>query len=426
MKPLIVASTRPEIIKLSPIMRSLDQKSIEYIFATTGQHYDDALFNIFIMELGLSEPDYNILVGSGSQAYQTYKAMIELENIMIKENPTVIIVEGDTNSVLSSALVGVKLQIPIAHVEAGLRSYDKNMPEEINRIVVDHCSEILFAPTEQAGLNLIHEGIEPNKIFITGNTIVDSTFQNVKLGKDTAKDLYKGDYLVLTLHRAENVDNDERLKGLIEAIDSLGEKIIFPAHPRTVKRIKSIGINQLKNIDIIKPLGYIDFLNLLKNARAALTDSGGIQEETSILNVPCFTLRSTTERPESVEAGGNILVGVDKDDLIKRISTTLKDKKRLNKMIKADNPFGDGRSGERIVEILHDIDNRGNLKIKTPNFTTGIWKRKIIEVDITLEGKMVEELDFEVIRILDGNDEKFPKKDLKLKMGQIVEIIEKP
>jgi UDP-N-acetylglucosamine 2-epimerase (non-hydrolysing) len=345
---------------------------------------------------------------------------------MIKENPTVIIVEGDTNSVLSSALVGVKLQIPIAHVEAGLRSYDKNMPEEINRIVVDHCSEILFAPTEQAGLNLIHEGIEPNKIFITGNTIVDSTFQNVKLGKDTAKDLYKGDYLVLTLHRAENVDNDERLKGLIEAIDSLGEKIIFPAHPRTVKRIKSIGINQLKNIDIIKPLGYIDFLNLLKNARAALTDSGGIQEETSILNVPCFTLRSTTERPESVEAGGNILVGVDKDDLIKRISTTLKDKKRLNKMIKADNPFGDGRSGERIVEILHDIDNRGNLKIKTPNFTTGIWKRKIIEVDITLEGKMVEELDFEVIRILDGNDEKFPKKDLKLKMGQIVEIIEKP
>jgi UDP-N-acetylglucosamine 2-epimerase (non-hydrolysing) len=424
MKALIVASTRPEVIKLSPVMRSLDKEGVNYVFATTGQHYDYALFDVFVRDLQLKEPDYDVTVGSGSQAYQTSYAMVELEKLMMKEEPSVVIVEGDTNSVLSSALAAVKLRIPVAHVEAGLRSHDKNMPEEVNRILADHCSELLFAPTEKAGLNLINEGIMPSKIFITGNTIVDATQQNLKIALEKVKNVFEEEYLVLTLHRAENVDDKERLRGIIEAVDSLGEKVVFPVHPRTVKRLESLG--KMRNIDIIEPLGYLEFLMLLSRAKAVLTDSGGIQEEAMVLKVPCFTLRTTTERPESVEAGGNVIVGVKKEEIIAKVSGALQDKKRIAKMRSAKNPFGDGKSGERIVSILLDKYEKDELCIPTPDYTKGIWKRRFTGVDEGLYGKRIGELEFEVTRVIDDGVERFPRKELKLKKGQVIEILEKP
>lgn len=426
MKALVVASTRPEVIKLAPVMRALDAQGVEYLFATTGQHYDYALFQGFIKDLGLRKPDYDIKVGSGTQAYQTSNAMVELEKLLVKEKPSVAIVEGDTNSVLSTALAAVKLRIPVAHVEAGLRSRDKNMPEEVNRIIADHCSELLFAPTEKAGLNLINEGIMPSKIFITGNTIVDATLQNREVARQKGRRKFDGDYLVLTLHRAENVDSEERFRGIIEAVDSLGEKVVFPAHPRTVNRLKSFRIRKTRNTEVIQPLGYLDFLMLLSSAKAVLTDSGGIQEEALVLKVPCFTLRTTTERPESVEAGGNVVVGVEKDGIIARVTGVLCDKNRIRKMKTAKNPFGDGKSGERIMRILLDKYEKGELSIPTPDFTRGLWKRKFISVDEGLAGKRVGELNYEVTRVINDGEEMFPMKDLRLKEGQLIEIIEKP
>jgi UDP-N-acetylglucosamine 2-epimerase (non-hydrolysing) len=426
MKALLVASTRPEVIKLSPVMRALEEHGLDYLSITTGQHYDYALFQGFIKDLGLREPDCNIMVGSGSQADQTAHAMGELEKLMIKEKPSVVIVEGDTNSVLSSALAAVKLRIPVAHVEAGLRSYDKNMPEEVNRIIADHCSELLFAPTEKAGLNLINEGILPEKIFIVGNTIVDATLQNLEVARRKGGMKFNGDYLVLTLHRAENVDDKERLKGIIDAIDSIGERVVFPAHPRTVKRLERFGLEKMRNIDLIEPLGYLAFLMLLSNAKAVLTDSGGIQEEALVLNVPCFTLRTTTERPESVDAGGNMIVGVKKEEIIARVTGALQDKNGIAKMRRAKNPFGDGKSGERIVGIMLDKYAREELGIPTPDFTKGMWRRRFISVNKELEGKRLGELEFEVSRVINDGEERFPRKELKLKKGQIIEIIEKP
>lgn len=426
MKALLVASTRPEVIKLSPVMRALEKHGLDYLFITTGQHYDYALFQGFIRDLGLREPDCNIRVGSGSQAYQTSHAMVELEKLMIKEKPSVVIVEGDTNSVLSSALAAVKLRIPVAHVEAGLRSHDKNMPEEVNRIIADHCSELLFAPTEQAGLNLINEGIMPEKIFIVGNTIVDATLQNLEVARKKAERKLDDEYLVLTLHRAENVDDKERLREIIEAVDSLGERVVFPAHPRTVKRLQSLGLGKMGNIDIIEPLGYLEFLMLLSNAKAVLTDSGGIQEEAVVLKVPCFTLRTTTERPESVEAGGNIIVGVRKEEIIARVAGALRDKKRIEKMTEAKNPFGDGKAGKRIVGILLDKYEKDELSIPTPDYTKGIWRRRFMAVCPELEGKKIGELEFEVTRVIEDGEERFPGKELKLRKGQIIEIVEKP
>ncbi|MEE8402679.1 MAG: UDP-N-acetylglucosamine 2-epimerase (non-hydrolyzing) [Candidatus Hydrothermarchaeaceae archaeon] len=420
MKPLIVASTRPELIKLAPVMCELDKKGIEYKFVTTGQHYDLQLFGAFIRDLKLKEPDYDIEIGSGTQAYQTALGMTELEKIFVKERPDVVIVEGDTNSVLSASLAAVKLHIPVAHVEAGLRSFDRNMPEEINRTVADHCSEALFAPTEGAALNLVNEGIPPRKIFITGNTIVDATLQNIKLANDSILQKFPEDFLLLTLHRAENVDSPDTLKGIMKAITGLGRNVVFPVHPRTEKMLEGTGISEHKNISLTEPLGYLDFLPLLKNARAVLTDSGGIQEEAIVLNTPCITLRTTTERPETVEAGGNILAGVSAERITETVKRVLDDKELYENMKHAENPLGDGRSAGRIVNILIDLHEKGALKITSPDFTGGMPEKRYIEVDSALEGKRVGELEFAVLNIIEDGKEKFPHKDVELKKGQLL------
>lgn len=426
MKPLIVASTRPELIKLSPVMREFDRSGAEYIFATTGQHYDRLLFKTFVEELELKEPDYDIKVGSGSQAYQTSLAMIELEKIMEKEKPSVVIAEGDTNSVLSTSLAAVKLHIPAAHVEAGLRSHDKNMPEEINRIVADHCSEVLFAPTEKAALNLINEGIPPKKIHIVGNTIVDATLQNLAIARRKSRILEKfpKEYLILTLHRAENVDSYKTLKGIVDALTKIKENIIFPVHPRTEKMLRKFKLlGKLKKKFLIQPLGYLDFILLLSRAKAVLTDSGGIQEEAIILKVPCITLRNTTERPETVEAGGNILAGIKSSRIIEKVNLVLNDRKLYKKMRRAKNPFGDGRTGKRIVKILLEKHEKGELKISSPDFTCGFRRREFIAVDSKLSGRKIRNLDFDVLKIIENGREKFPYEDAKLKRGQVIEIL---
>ncbi len=426
---MIVASTRPEVIKLSPVMRAFDKRAVGYIFVTTGQHYDDSLFGSFIKDLELRNPDYDIKVGSGSQAYQTSAAMVELEKLMIKEEPDVVIVQGDTNSVLSSALAAVKLHIPVAHVEAGLRSFDKIMPEEINRTVADHCSRVLFAPTQRSGLNLINEGIDPGDIHIVGNTIVDATLENLEIARKRLDQTGRGvggfkysKYLVLTLHRPENVDDPERLSGIIEAVSKLGELVVFPIHPRTRNMLEKLRLRPGKNILLRDPMGYLDFLMLLSMAEAVLTDSGGIQEEAVILNVPCITLRTTTERPETVEAGGNILAGVDPGDILERTWPVLNDRTLYYKMKGAGNPFGDGRSGERIADILLEMESRGELEMKSPDFTEGFLERRVIRAGRTLEGKTVGSTGLNVLKVIEDGKERFPFKDLRLKSGDILVI----
>ncbi|NPA62947.1 MAG: UDP-N-acetylglucosamine 2-epimerase (non-hydrolyzing), partial [Methanococci archaeon] len=351
---------RPEIIKLSPIIRVLKKINMDWHIIHTNQHYSENMDKIFFEELNLPKPKYNLNIGSGSHGEQTGKMLIGIEKVLLKEKPDVVIVQGDTNTVLAGALTASKLKIDVAHVEAGLRSFDRNMPEEINRVLTDHISSYLFAPTEIAKNNLLREGIEENKIFVVGNTIVDATLQNLKIAEknENVRTFFNGvvdnNYFLLTLHRAENVDDKERLKniidGILETARIYNKEIIFPIHPRTKKRLKEFNLfDKLKNnkkIKIIDPVGYLEFLILEKNADLILTDSGGVQEEACILKIPCITLRDNTERPETVKVGANILVGDNKEKLIKSVEIMLNKKKNWK------NPFGDGKSGEKIVKIL--------------------------------------------------------------------------
>jgi len=427
MKVMVIASTRPEVIKLSPVLKELERRKVAHLFVTTGQHYDALLFDKFLSELDLRKPDYNIEVGSGSQGYQTSFALLELEKVMQKEDPDAVVVEGDTNSVLSSALAAVKLGIPVAHVEAGLRSHDRTMPEEINRILADHCSELLFAPTENSALNLVNEGIPAEKVFITGNTIVDATLSNIKRAFKESRIASEmpGSYALLTLHRAENVDHEERFRGILGALSEMEEEVVFPVHPRTRKMIEGFGMSKTLekgNIRLIDPVGYLDFLALMKGAKIVLTDSGGVQEEATTLGVPCITLRKNTERPESVEAGGNLIAGVEKEAILETLRTA---EKTLRKVPPEENPFGDGKAARRIVEILKEQHRSGKLEIEESDFTHGIWKRAYVKVDRGLAGKRIGDLDLDVLKVIDGDTARFPKKDLELKEGQVMEILKR-
>ena len=367
MKIGIVLGTRPEIIKLSPIIRKLEElknnSGIDYFLIHTNQHYSKYLDEIFFKELNLPKPKYNLNVGSASQGKQTGKILEGVEEVLINERPELVIVQGDTNSTLAGALASSKLKIKVVHIEAGLRSYDRSMPEEINRVLTDHISDCLFPPTEVAKDNLIREGIKKN-IFVVGNTIVDATLQNIKIAegkKEIIEDILKvipknKEYFLLTIHRAENTDNKERLNNIVNGILKISEyyniPIIFPIHPRTLKKLREYNIlNKLennKNIKIIEPTGYFKFLILEKNAKLIITDSGGVQEEACILKTPCITLRENTERPETLEVGSNILVkGVeDVESIIGAVDIMIK---RNRDWI---NPFGNGNSGETIVNIL--------------------------------------------------------------------------
>lgn len=355
MKIVLILGTRPEIIKMSPVIRSCSDHSTDFSIIHTGQHYSYEMDRIFFRELGLPDATYNLEVGSGMHGAQTARMLTGLEQILIEDPHDVVVVQGDTNTVLSGALAASKLGIPVGHVEAGLRSYDRSMPEEINRVVVDHISDFLFAPTESAAGNLKREGRPDSRIFITGNTVVDAVAQNLSIAQRSTSifselAVERGNYVLATAHRQENVDRWENLSGILEGLrlvgNELGVTVIYPIHPRAKKMIEQYNLQVPDNIRLLEPLGYFEFLLLEASARLVLTDSGGIQEECCILKTPCVTMRKNTERPETVAVGGNILAGTDPEMILSCAKTMDCVTRRW------ENPFGDGRAGDRIVQHL--------------------------------------------------------------------------
>ena len=417
MKIAIVLGTRPEIIKMASVMDEIEKRGHELLLIHTGQHYDKEMSENFFIDLKLPTPNYNIHVGSGSHGKQTGKMMEGIEEVLLDEKPDILLVQGDTNAVLAGALVASKLHIPVGHVEAGLRSFDETMPEEINRLAADICSKLYFVPTEESAINLAMEGISRKRIFITGNTVVDACFRNLEISKNREKDEYDEglaeldidnmeNILTLTMHRAETVDDKERLTNIIEALEELDDmNIIFPIHPRTKKTMDHI----------IKPVGYLDFLLLISKSTIILTDSGGLQEEAITLDVPALTLRYNTERPETVTAGGNILVGSDKEVILENARRILDDEEFANKMKSAKNPYGMGNAAELMIKIIEDADKNDNLKMEAPDEVMSSFTRKMKVIDEAISVNEFEKNNNSLIKIaFDGEEIKFPYDDLNL------------
>jgi UDP-N-acetylglucosamine 2-epimerase (non-hydrolysing) len=353
LKLCVVLGTRPEIIKMSPIIRKCEADGLDYLMIHTGQHYSYEMDRIFFDELLLPQPSFNLDVGSGSHGEQTGRMLAGIEGILQKEKPDVVYVQGDTNTVLAGALAAAKLHVRVGHVEAGLRSFDRSMPEEINRVVADHVSDLLFAPTDASKQLLLKEGIPEDKIFVTGNTIVDAVRENLKIAEGSPVldklGVKPHAYILSTLHRQENVDDKDRLasivKGLGLVVEEHGMPLILPAHPRTKKMLETFRLRVPDGIRLIEPIGFMDFLKAEANARLVLTDSGGVQEESCILGVPCVTLRENTERPETIEAGANVLAGHKYEDILRCARAMMR------KGSGWQNPFGEGHAGKRIMDI---------------------------------------------------------------------------
>jgi UDP-N-acetylglucosamine 2-epimerase (non-hydrolysing) len=350
----IAVGTRPEIIKMAPIVRACQRRGVPFVILHTGQHYSFELDGVFFRELELPAPSHNLAVGSGSQAYQIGAIVSGLEPILTRERPSVVLVEGDTNSVFASGLAAHKMGIRVGHVEAGLRSYDRTMPEEINRILTDHLADYLFAPTEGARQILLGEGIAADRIHVTGNTVVDEILRQRERARTPGLlerfGVTPGAYALATVHRAENVDREDRLRGIFTGLADVGRALDMPVlaalHPRTTGRLSDFGLSLDGRVWCLPPLGYLEFLGLHAEAALMLTDSGGLQEEACCLRVPCVTLRDNTERPESVEVGANTLAGADPERIVESARVMSARARTWS------NPFGDGKSGERIVEML--------------------------------------------------------------------------
>jgi len=350
---LIVIGTRPEIIKMSPIIRECNLRGLDYSIVHTGQHYSYAMDRIFFEQLDLSLPEYNLDVGSGTHGAQTAAILAGIENILLKHPPQIVLVQGDTNTVCAGALAAVKLHIPVGHVEAGLRSFDRSMPEEINRIVADHVSDQLYAPTTVSLQNLLLEGINAEKITVTGNTVVDAIQQNIRIAQqkvDPLKELglERQGYFLVTAHRVENVDDPLRLAeiltGLKQISEHFGLPVVFPMHPRTQKMVREFSLST-EGIRVINPVGYLQFLILESMAAVLLTDSGGVQEESCVLSVPCVTLRENTERPETITVGSNILAGTNPEKMLAATDLMIDIPRTWN------NPFGDGDAAHRVIDV---------------------------------------------------------------------------
>lgn len=351
----IILGTRPEMIKLSPVLRACDRHDVTYTLIHTGQHYSDGLDSLFFDRLELPEPDYNLGVGSGRHGEQTGKMLTDIEDIVITEGLDVVLVQGDTNSVLAGAIATSKLDAKLGHIEAGLRSFDRDMPEEINRVVTDHVGDFLFAPTEESASLLRDEGIDESRIHVTGNTIVDAVqaHRQIAAEKSSVLDEYNltpGEFILMTAHRAENVDDRSKLTDLLAGVDraarELDYPVIYPIHPRTQERIDEFEILVPDTIRLVEPLDFIDFLRLEDTASLVITDSGGVQEETCILKTPCVTIRDSTERPETVTAGSNVVVGTKPARILDGAQKQLANSKNW------EIPFGDGNAAERILSHL--------------------------------------------------------------------------
>ena len=430
MKIATILGTRPEIIKMAPIIDEISKRGIDQILLHTGQHYDKEMSDNFFKDLEIPAPDYNIHVGSASHGKQTALMMKGIEEVLLNEKPDIILVQGDTNAVLAGALVASKLHITVGHVESGLRSFDMTMPEEINRRVADVCSGMYFIPTEQSALNLLAEGYSRKNLFITGNTVVDACFRHLKIARkkgfedETLRKLdidNMDNILTLTMHRAENVDVKQRVINVIEALKELNHmNIIFPIHPRTKNTLIKFGLfdelNNLDHVHIIKPIGYLDFLQLTSASKLILTDSGGLQEEAITLNVPALTLRYNTERPETVTAGGNILVGCDKEAILENANKILKDENFANNMKNAENPYGNGNSAKLTVDAIEDYYNKGLFNIEAPKniMTSFTRKMALINENIDVEG-FESSYNALIHMVFDGETMKFPTDELNLK-----------
>lgn len=364
MKIITILGTRPEIIKLSPLIPLLDNE-FNHKIIHTGQHYSYNMDKLFFEDLKLRDCDYTLNIGSASHAQQTGMMMKEIEMVLLKEKPDLVLVQGDTNSTLAGALTASKLQIKVAHIEAGCRSFDKQMPEEINRILVDHCANLLFATDENAYHNLLREGISKENIYLVGNTSVDACLRAINLFKRDKLDkkFEKQDYVLVTIHRQENTSLN-KLKKIINSLNMISKriKVIFPVHPRTRKILDKNEFKVNENLRLTDPLGYKDFIGLLGNCRFVMTDSGGIQEEAAILNVPCLILRDNTEWINLVNVGKNVLLGTDEENIIDFVYNILDDEIKLENMRKVNYPIKKGAS-DAIVSILKN-------KIKLDNFNS--------------------------------------------------------
>lgn len=360
MKITLIAGARPNFMKIAPVIHAIlklnvARSKLSFRLVHTGQHYDEKLSKIFFEELSIPKPDVNLGAGSGTQAEQTARIMIEFEKDLIENPCDLVIVVGDVNSTMACTIVAKKLNTKVAHIEGGIRSFDMTMPEEINRIATDALADYFFTTSSVANENLRKTGVRDDQIFFVGNTMIDSLLKHLpnirapKIWKES--ELSTGKYFVLTLHRPSNVDDFEKFKNLIIFLDkACHEPVIFPVHPRTQKNLDKI--QGLKNIKPCDPLSYLEFIYLLKNARAVITDSGGVQEETTVLGIPCITLRNNTERPETVTEGTNVMIGEDLDKLMEVLDNVQKGEWKKGTIPE----LWDGRTGERIVKILTSLE----------------------------------------------------------------------
>lgn len=359
MKIVSIVGTRPNFMKIAALVNEFKKHNLEHVLVHTGQHYDKGMSKLFFDDLEISKPDINLGVGSGTHEEQIGNIIIKLEKILTKEKPGLVVVVGDVNSTLAGALIAHKLGIKVAHVEAGLRSFDNTMPEETNRIRTDKISDFLFTTEESGNKNLLNEGVNKEKIFFVGNVMIDTLLEHKEKAQTSnilsKLGLNKNEYCSLTLHRPSNVDKKEDFENIISMLDKIQDKIkiVFPVHPRTKKKIELFNLGEkiknMKNLIITEPLGYLDFLCLMSNSKFVLTDSGGIQEETTVLGIPCITLRKNTERPVTVEQGTNLLVSVNKDEVIKKSLDIIDDKIKLQSRVP---DLWDGKAADRIVNIL--------------------------------------------------------------------------
>ena len=368
-----IVGARPNLVKIAPLMREMRKHaSIRPILVHTGQHYDEKLSDVFFRQMGIPAPDFNLEVGSGSHAWQTAEILKRTEPLLIERKPDLVLVVGDVNSTIAASLASVKLGIPVAHVEAGLRSFDRTMPEEINRVLTDALADHLFVTEEDAIANLLKEGRPRDRIYFVGNVMIDALRQFLPLAQESnignELGLIDGNgfvpFAVLTLHRPSNVDSMQTLEKLLSAIDSVAEElpVVFPVHPRTQDRLKGTRVRHNPRLQLIPPVGYLDFLCLLHRSRFVLTDSGGIQEETTALGVPCLTLRENTERPITVTEGTNQLVGQDPREIIKAAREILAGKTKGGHVPR----LWDGHAAERIVGLLLGEQGRGTLTATDP------------------------------------------------------------
>lgn len=372
LKVMNIVGARPNFMKIAPLMREYRKyDTIQPVLVHTGQHYDQKMSDLFFEQLEIPRPDINLGVGSGSHAVQTAEVMKAIEPVLLSHKPDVMIVVGDVNSTIACGLVAVKMGIKLAHVEAGLRSRDRTMPEEINRILTDAISDLLFC-TEQSGVdNLLREGVPSDRIHMVGHVMIDTLLNNLKKAQSSSilEDLRReqildgAPYSVLTLHRPSNVDDPETFSRILDGLDVIQKEmpILFPIHPRTRKNLQQSALSgrveSMKNLHLLDPLGYLDFLKLMSNARLVMTDSGGIQEETTVMKIPCLTFRENTERPVTVEIGSNQIVGMDPERIVSAYRAVMNGECRRPRVP----PLWDGRASERIVRILLDgYDGEGD------------------------------------------------------------------